>query len=87
MTERLKVLVDFGQAMGSSFTAQALLTTCLDKLFEVFPQADRGIIVLYGPDGSLPTMLSDEIEQGGILDRRKGAITKVKLRNASTHCR
>jgi len=84
VTERLKLLVEVGQAMGTTINPHKLLSTCLDKLFEVFPQADRGIIVLYGPDGSLPTTLSSEKDQEEVLDRRKGAMTKVKFRNANS---
>jgi len=83
VTQRLKLLVDVGQALGSSLDPHKLLTTCLEKLFEVFPQADRGIIVLYGPDGALPTMLTPEADQNATLDRRKGPMTKVKFRNAA----
>jgi len=81
VTERLKLLIDIGQAMGASLDPHKLLNSCLDKLFEVFSQADRGIIVLYGPDGSVPSQLTSEADQAGALDRRKGAITKVKLRS------
>ena len=80
VTERLKLLIDIGQAMGASLDPHMLLNSCLDKLFEVFSQADRGIIVLYGPDGSVPAQLTSEQDQGRALDRRKGAITKVKMR-------
>jgi adenylate cyclase len=84
VTERLKLLVDVGQAMGTSLDPHKLLDICLEKLFEVFPQADRGLIVLYGPDGSLPATLTPEKEQSATLDRRKGAITKVRFRAASS---
>lgn len=80
VTERLKLLIDIGQAMGASLDPHKLLNNCLDKLFDVFSQTDRGIIVLYGPDGSVPSQLTSEQDEGGVLDRRKGAITKVKLR-------
>ena len=33
--------VDIGQALGSSLDLPKLLNTCVDKLFEVFPQGDR----------------------------------------------
>ena len=84
VTERLKLLIDVGQAMGTSLDPHKLLNTCLDKLFEVFPQTDRGLIVLYGPDASLPTQLTPEKDQGASLDRRKGAFTKVKLKGGAT---
>ena len=84
VTERLKLLIDVSQSMGTSLDPQKLLNTCLDKLFEVFPQADRGLIVLYGPDGSLPATLAPEKDQGATLDRRKHAMTRVKLRQAHT---
>ncbi len=81
VTKRLELLIAVGQAMGASLDPHKLLDKSLEKLFEVFPQADRGIIVLYGPDGAEPSKLTSEKEQGGALDRRKGAITKVRLRN------
>lgn len=81
VTKRLELLIAVGQAMGASLDPHKLLDNSLEKLFEVFPQADRGIIVLYGPDGAEPQKLTSEKEQGGVLDRRKGAITKVRLRN------
>ncbi|HLX63722.1 MAG TPA: adenylate/guanylate cyclase domain-containing protein [Planctomycetota bacterium] len=79
VTKRLELLVAVGQAMGASLDPHKLLDKCLEKLFEVFPQTDRGIIVLYGPDGSVPSKLTSEQEQAGVLDRRKGAITKVRF--------
>jgi adenylate cyclase len=79
VTKRLELLVAVGQAMGASLDPHKLLDKCLDKLFEVFPQTDRGIIVLYGPGGSVPSKITSEQEQAGVLDRRKGAITKVKF--------
>ena len=84
LTERLKLLVDVAQEVGTTLDPEKLLSACLDKLFDVFKYADRGIIVLYGPDGELPTTLTSENDPGGMLDRRKGAITRVKFRNAQT---
>ncbi len=81
ITKRLELLIAVGQAMGASLDPHKLLDKSLEKLFEVFPHADRGIVVLYGPDGSEPSQLTSEKESGGTLDRRKGAITKVRLRN------
>ena len=81
ITKRLELLIAVGQAMGASLDPHKLLDKSLEKLFEVFPQADRGIVVLYGPDGAEPSQLTSEKEGTGTLDRRKGAITKVRLRN------
>jgi adenylate cyclase len=83
--ERLRLLVEVGQAMGKTLDYIQLLDICLDKLFEIFPQADRGIVVLYGPDGSLPARLSPQQGGSGSLDRRKGAATRVKFRSAEAH--
>ena len=82
--EHLKLLFDVSQEIGASLDPHKLLNTCLDKLFEVFPQADRGIIVLYSEDGLLPETLTPEKDLGVTLDRRKGAMTKVKFRTASS---
>ena len=83
VTERLRLLVEVGQAMGKTLDYNQLLDICLHKLFEVFPQADRGIIVLYGPDGSLPALLTPQQSGDNTLDRRKGAATRVKFRSAA----
>lgn len=81
VAKRLQLLVDLGQTMGRSLDPHALLSSCLDKLFEVFPQSERGLVILYGPDGALPATLTPATEAAaGIFDRRKGAMSRVKHR-------
>ncbi len=81
VAKRLKLMVDLGRTMGRSIDPHALLSLCLDKLFEVFPQSERGLVILYGPDGSLPATLTPASEPAGIFDRRKGAMSRVKHRS------
>ena len=83
VTERLAKLIDISKVMGTTLDSQKLLNICLDKLFEIFPQTDRGIVVLAGPDGSLPSTRSPEKEQAGTLESRKGAIPAVKYREGA----
>jgi len=50
VTERLKLLIDLSQSMGASLEPRKLLKSSLDKIFEVFPQADRGMVLLCEKD-------------------------------------
>ncbi|MCY3018663.1 MAG: FHA domain-containing protein [Planctomycetota bacterium] len=84
VAERLKLLVEVGQALGTSLELPKLLSTCLEKLFEVFPQADRGVILLYGPDGSMPHMLTPESDIGSALAQRKAAIAMSRTRTTGS---
>jgi len=84
VAERLRMLVDIGQALGSSLDLPKLLNTCIDKLFEVFPQADRAMIVVYGPDGSLPPMVTQESDLDAALAQRKSGLALDRSRGAGT---
>jgi len=65
--ERLNLLVDVGQSVSRIDNPHELLKSFLEKLFEVFPQADSGVILLYGPDGSIPAALNPDgtVQQHG----------------------
>ncbi|MGD0094783.1 MAG: adenylate/guanylate cyclase domain-containing protein, partial [Planctomycetota bacterium] len=80
VAKRLKFLVEMGQALGSSLGLPKLLNTCIDKLFEVFPQADRAAAVIYGPDGSLPPLVTPESDQDSELAQRKRGLALDVLR-------
>ena len=43
---KLKALVEIGQHLGKAIGAGEVLPKLLDSLFSIFPQADRGLIVL-----------------------------------------
>ncbi len=43
---KLKALVEIGQHLGKAIGADEVLPKLLDSLFAIFPQADRGLIVL-----------------------------------------
>ena len=79
--ERLKLLIDVGQALGTSLELPKLLNTCLEKMFEVFPQADRGLVLLYGPDGSLPSLVTADADLGTALSQRKTGMALSRLRS------
>jgi adenylate cyclase len=81
VAERLKLLIDVGQALGTSLELPKLISTCLEKLFEVFPQADRAMIVVYAPDGSLPPVITPESDQNSALAQRKTGLAMTKLRH------
>ncbi|MBN2021527.1 MAG: SpoIIE family protein phosphatase [Pirellulales bacterium] len=47
---KLKALVEIGQSLGRALAPAEVLPRILDGLFSIFPQADRGFIVLRAPD-------------------------------------
>ncbi|MCW8133863.1 MAG: FHA domain-containing protein, partial [Planctomycetota bacterium] len=83
VTSRLKILLDLGQSLGSTLAPRKVLQTGLDKLFfDVFPQAERGFILLYGPNGELPSSIVTEEAQGSdALEGRKGPLSVSRVRN------
>ena len=46
---KLKALIEIGQNLGKALGLAEVLPKLLDSLFAVFPQADRGFIVLRDP--------------------------------------
>jgi adenylate cyclase len=80
ITARLQLLLELGQSLGTSLNPRKLLETCLDKLFEVFPQAERGFILLPGPGGELPSTVTPS---GGddALSERHEALCVSRIRN------
>ncbi|MCZ7647079.1 MAG: FHA domain-containing protein [Planctomycetota bacterium] len=80
VTGRLKVLLDIGQSLGSSLEPHKVLQTCLDKLFEVFTQAERGFVLLYGPDGQIPSSIAEQNKEGGPAGG-DGPLSVHKIRN------
>ncbi|MBI3832602.1 MAG: FHA domain-containing protein [Planctomycetes bacterium] len=84
VTQRLKILLDLGQSLGSTLVPRKVLQTGLDKLFfEVFPQAERGFILLYGPNGELPSSILTENPGNDALEGRKGPLSVSRVRNAA----
>ncbi|MDO4570389.1 MAG: SpoIIE family protein phosphatase [Planctomycetia bacterium] len=47
--EKLKALIAIGRHLGEVVQLEEVLLRILDSLFDIFPQADRGIIVLRDP--------------------------------------
>ena len=46
---KLKALIEIGQSLGQALGLREVLPKLLDTLFRIFPQADRGFIVLADP--------------------------------------
>ena len=51
--KRLRTILDIGNAVQNEFSVPLLLDRVIDALFEVFPQADRGFLMLMEQDGKL----------------------------------
>ncbi len=50
---KLKALMEITKSLGKSLSLDQVLPQVLNSLFNVFPQADRGFIVLSNEDGNL----------------------------------
>jgi serine phosphatase RsbU (regulator of sigma subunit)/pSer/pThr/pTyr-binding forkhead associated (FHA) protein len=50
---KLVALMNISKALGAALDLETVLPRVLDSLFELFPQADRGFIVLATPEGNL----------------------------------
>lgn len=50
---RLRTIVEIGAALQTEFNLPRLMHIIMERLFDVFPQADRGFILLAGEDGVL----------------------------------
>lgn len=50
---KLKALLEISRNLGSTIALEQVLPKILDSLFKIFLQADRGFIVLQGPEGVL----------------------------------
>ncbi len=47
---RLRTLLEIGHSLGTALDEDELLNKILDRLFEVFPETNRGFIILRDPD-------------------------------------
>src|SRR4029079_9764856 len=48
---KLKALLEINQNLSNALAVDQVLPKILDSLFKLFLQADRGFVVLAGPDG------------------------------------
>ena len=53
LNRRLQVLNELAGDFGQTFEEQALLDRVMERLFEVLPQADRGMVLIKEPNGDL----------------------------------
>ena len=84
VTARLKLMVDLAQALGSSLNTRKVLQTCLEKLFEVFQSAERGFVLLYGPDGQIPSTLDPVNPEDEDVNSKAKAMSVSHVRSAKT---
>lgn len=50
---KLRAIIDISQAIGQTLDPDLLFPKILDSLFKIFPQADRGLIILLDGEGNL----------------------------------
>ncbi len=59
---RLRLLLDIAQSIGGALDEDELLNKIVDKLFEVFPETQRGFIILRDPDTGRLTPRAQRID-------------------------
>jgi len=74
---RLQVLSDVGSAIALTLDEESLLATVLDKLFGVFAQAERGVVLLSVPGETLP--------QPRLARTRTGEPAEIRLSGTLLH--
>lgn len=68
--DRLRLLLEVGEALASMLNPEELLQLIIDRLFEVFPQADQAAIMLIDPESGQPVPK---------LGRRRGSRGKEEI--------
>ncbi len=61
---RLRTLLEIGQSLGTALEEDELLNKILDSLFEVFPETNRGFIILRDPDTGRLTPRASRVKRG-----------------------
>lgn len=69
---KLKAVIEITRSLAGTVNVQALLPRILDTLFSIFPQADRGVILLKDPE-------SGQMVPAAQKHRREGEDDTVKL--------
>lgn len=65
LQKRLQLMFEISQALGAITERDELLGKIMDKLFEIFPQADRGFIIIGGNvDNLQPAVVRNKKSQG-----------------------
>lgn len=61
---RLRTLLEIGQSIGTALDEDELLNKILDSLFEVFPETNRGFIILRDPETGRLTPRASRVTRG-----------------------
>ncbi|MGD2174889.1 MAG: SpoIIE family protein phosphatase [Candidatus Brocadiaceae bacterium] len=61
---RLRTLLEIGKSIGTALDEDELLERILDNLFEVFPETNRGFIILREPDTGRLTPAKRRVKKG-----------------------
>jgi transcriptional regulator with GAF, ATPase, and Fis domain len=78
LSKHLQALIDVSLSLSSTVDPKKFIDIVLDKLFEAFPQADRGVVILYGPENRFSSaQFTKEIET-------RHEMAKVKLRQSGS---
>lgn len=64
-SRRLQLVYDVGLALGGTLEEDAMLAKVLEKVFEVFPKADRGFVMVYDAGKDALTSKAAQTRKGG----------------------
>lgn len=73
--EKLRVVLEINKKLGSTLNVQEVLPKILDGLFSVFPQSDRGYILLPDEAGRLAVRAQKQKDEGTMVSSTLGPIS------------
>jgi serine phosphatase RsbU (regulator of sigma subunit) len=79
---KLAALMEITNALAQTLSIEQILPKLLDSLFKIFPQADRGFVVMPPKPGSLPVVMADKTRRPG--SEEKMRISRTIIEEAMT---
>jgi len=76
---KLRAILQITRSLGKSLNLRSLLSRMLDGLFEIFPQADRGLVLLRDGNRLVPAAVKDRRGKKERLEYSKTIISKAVM--------
>ncbi len=74
---KLRAILQISKSLGTTLSLRSLLSKMLGGLFEIFPQADRGLVLLRDGNRLLPTAAQDRSGQQESVQYSKTIVSKA----------
>ncbi len=82
---RLMTLLEIGKSIGTALDEDELLARILDRLFEIFPETNRGFIILRDPETGRLTPRKRRIKRGRITEDERLEVSETILEYVLEH--